>query len=181
MKVYLASWFASINETKKKADELRAVGIEVTSRWLEETIKPTTQIQDVELDYLRETAKVDLHDILIADTVVLNVPSFEELKDPTIPLSAWARGGRHFEAGFQYATMVFFYNLPSHIFDKGTRRLILVGRRENVFHYLDSLSRNGRAFDMMLPEIPCFDTWEEAKNYLVEIAEKEPKPIESVV
>ena len=119
MKVYLASWFASLPVIKQRAEDLRANGIQVTSRWLEEKVKPTVQIKDVEDDYLRETAMVDIHDILIADTLVLNVPSADDLKTANIPLSSWARGGRHFEAGFHYATMMFLEYLPQSIKDRG--------------------------------------------------------------
>ncbi len=166
MKVYLASWFQSLPEMRQRAEELRTNGIEVTSRWLEERVKPTTQINDVSEEYLRDTAMVDIHDILLANVVVLNVPSAEQLKDPTMPIASWARGGRHFEAGFQYATMVFYNFLPWSVNNRGTRQLILVGHKENVFHYLDDLKLNGRAFGFELPVVPCFDTWEDAKQYL---------------
>jgi len=167
MRVYLASWFQSLPEMRQRADELRANGIEITSRWLEERVKPTTQICDVSAEYLRDTAMVDLHDILLANVVVLNVPSAEQLKDPTMPIASWARGGRHFEAGFQYATMVFLSFLPSWIRSRGDRQLILIGHKENVFHYLDDLKLNGRALDLELPVIPCFETWADAREYLV--------------
>lgn len=175
MKVYLASWFASLHEIQKRAEELRAEGIEVTSRWLEEKVAPTTQIQDVSGDYLRDTAKVDIHDILLANVVVLNVPSVEDLKDTSMPVASWARGGRHFEAGFQYATMVLIKFLPKTIQNRGTRRLVLVGRRENVFHYLDDLKKNGLADSLDLPEIPCFETWALAKEFLFKTAKEEAR------
>lgn len=168
MKVYLASWFASLLAMRDRAAELRAEGIEVTSRWLEEKVKPTVQIKDVEDDYLRETAMVDIHDILIATTVVLNIPSAEDLKALDIPTASWARGGRHFEAGFHYATMMFLEYLPQHIQDRGQRELLLVGHKENVFHYLDGVMQL-RADGFKLPKITTFDTWEQAKNYLVNV------------
>lgn len=173
MKVYLASWFASKDNMKTRAHDLRAAGIEVTSRWLEEKISGNTQIQDVEDDYLRETAQVDIHDILLADTLVLNVPSADELKTLDMPTASWARGGRHFEAGFQYATMVFWSYLPQSITMRGQRRLILVGHKENVFHYLDNIDLNGLAYNFPLPSILTFSTWEEAKEYLINIASTE--------
>lgn len=166
MRVYLASWFASLQVIKQRAEELRANGIQVTSRWLEEKVKPTVQIKDVEDDYLRETAMVDIHDILIADTLVLNVPSEEDLKTTDIPLSSWARGGRHFEAGFHYATMMFLKYLPESIQNRGPRQLLLVGHKENVFHYLDGVLPF-KADGISLPSIVTFDTWEEAKANLI--------------
>jgi hypothetical protein len=165
-KVYLASWFASLPIIRQRAEELRANGIDVTSRWLEEKVKPTVQIQDVEDDYLRETAMIDIHDILIADTLVLNVPSTEDLKTYNLPLSNWARGGRQFEAGFHYATMMFLAYLPQSIQDRGPRQMLLVGHKENVFHYLDGILPS-KADNIPLPTITTFETWEEAKNYLI--------------
>jgi len=173
MKVYLASWFASLHEIQTRANELRAQGIEVTSRWLEEKVAPTTAITDVSAEYLRDTAMVDIHDILLADTLVLNTPSPEDLKRTDMSISTWARGGRHFEAGFQYATMVFFNLLPKRIQDRGPRRLVLVGHRENVFHYLDIAGLNGFADSLSLPAIPCYPTWDEAKKFLVMQSENE--------
>lgn len=164
MKVYLASWFASKDDMSVRAEQLRASGIEVTSRWLQETVKPTTQIKDVADNYLRETAQIDIEDILAADTVVLNVPSAEDLKREDMPISSWARGGRHFEAGFQYATMYFFHSMPAYVRTLGSRRLILVGHKENVFHYLDGVLGNG------FPTIETFSTWEEARTYLLELS-----------
>lgn len=173
MKVYLASWFASKDEMKIRAEDLRANGIEVTSRWLEEKVAGTVQIHEVADDYLRETAQVDIHDILLANTVVLNVPSAEQLKTADIPVASWARGGRHFEAGFQYATMMFYWNMPEDIRNRGDRNLILVGHKENVFHYLDDFDLNGLADGYTLPEIQTFDTWEEAKAAIIQSANLE--------
>lgn len=167
MKVYIASWFASKEEMVQQAEELRAHGIEVTSRWLEEKVSSNVQITDVSESYLRETAQVDIEDILRANIVVLNVPSLEKLKDSTIPTASWARGGRHFEAGFQYATMVFLNYLPKELYERGTRYLWLVGRKENVFHYLNDLSKNGTADGMTLPIIRTFETWDAASESLI--------------
>lgn len=169
MKVYLASWFHSKDIMRNRATELEEAGINVTSRWIDETVDSQSQIKDVKVDYLRETAQIDLHDILLADTVVLHVPSKEDLDNSKIPISSWARGGRHFEAGFHYATMMYYSYLPGRVWNRGPRRLILVGHRENVFHHLDNIRKNGTADDIILPTIDCFSTWEEAKNHLIEI------------
>ena len=150
-----------------RAEELRAEGIEVTARWLKETVPGTAQIKDVKPDYLRETAKIDIEDILFANVVVLNVPSTEDLEAYNIPISSWARGGRHFEAGFQYATIMLFQYLPDFIRSRGARRLVLVGHKENVFHFLDNLEKNGAIDGLDLPEILTFETWKEAKEHLI--------------
>lgn len=167
MRVYLASWFNSIEEIRTRATELRASGVEVTSRWLEETVKADCQIKDVSEAYLRETARADVEDVLKANIVVLNTPSPEELKSTEMPTSSWARGGRHFEAGLHYATMMLFPYLPSWISNRGLRELVLVGHRENVFHHLDENLPNPHADNLTMPPIKLTRTWAEAKEYIV--------------
>lgn len=178
MKVYLASWFASKDDIKKRAERLEANGIEVTSRWLDEQIKGTTNISEVSDNYLRETAKVDIEDILLANILVLNVPSAEEISTIDIPIASWARGGRHFETGFFYATMVFFNQISKYLTNKAPRMLILVGHRENVFHYLDGLN-SPRADNYYLPTIELFETWELAEKFLVYTNTNEVNSIKS--
>lgn len=168
MKVYLASWYASRDEIKQRAEELRAAGIVVTSRWLDESNNPNSAIKDNSDDYLRETAVVDIEDVLLANVVVLRVPSATELVEANLPIATWARGGRHFEAGFQYATVLFYHFMPQFIKTIGSRSLILVGHQENVFHYLDGINKHLKVFGMDPPEIPCFETWEAARTYLIE-------------
>lgn len=170
MKVYLASWYASREDMKKRAEELRANGIEVTSRWLEETTNPTSQIVDMGDGFLRDTARIDIEDILLANVLVLNTPSEIDFKETDIILSTWARGGRHFEAGFQYATMLFFQEIKQRLPYDTPRMLILVGHKENVFHYLDDVKT---LFN--LPQIHTFKTWEEAKRFLFSKASSEEK------
>jgi hypothetical protein len=172
MKVYLASWFASKDEMKKRAEDLQKLGIESTARWINEVIDGQTQIKDVDKSYLKGTARIDIEDILTADTMILNVPSEEDLESYNLPLSTWARGGRHFEAGFQYATMFLFEQLPEYIKERGVRKLILVGHKENVFHYLDDLESNGSIGEFDLPSILTFADWEEACKYLTRIREE---------
>lgn len=170
MRVYLASWFSSKDLIKARAEELRAVDIEVTSNWLEEKADPKSEIKDISGDIHRETAAIDIQDILDANAVVLHVPTAAELTDAGIPVSSWARGGRHFESGFQYATMLFFHFLPNKTRSRGSRQLIIVGHKENVFHYLDGVKRLN-ADGLELPKIKQFDNWELAKIYLLSIAD----------
>lgn len=119
MKLYLAGMFSTIKLRKQQAAELRAVGIEVTSRWIDESVPHTVEIKDVPEVYLQETSIVDLADIDSADALVSFVPSAQELVDATV--SASTRGGRHVEFGYAIG--------------KG-KPIIVVGGRENVFHYL---------------------------------------------
>lgn len=145
MRVYLAAMYARKQEMQAKAEELRALGIEVTSRWLLETSKPGIALKEAQQELgtkgLRGIARTDIQDILRADVTAL----FTE--DPGLPT---VRGGRHFESGFAYA--VSFYS-------NGQCKLITVGPRENIFHFL--------------PDVQNFPTWEQAKQYLEDLRGKQ--------
>lgn len=135
MKLYLAGMFSTIKLRKQQAAELRNVGIEVTSRWIDETVPHTVEIKDVPEVYLQETSIVDLEDIDRADALVSFVPSAQELVDATV--SASSRGGRHVEFGYAIGK---------------SKPIIVVGPRENVFHYLpeDRNIKHVESFDKLL-------------------------------
>lgn len=155
MKVYIASMFADKDRVLARGKELAALGIESTSRWASEAVPHNVTMQDCQEEYLRETAVADLDDILIADKVILTVPDAEMLVNATVATSS--RGGRHFESGFVYGLMV------AQMRDGGkpTRELIILGKKENVFHCLD-----GGLRDETYPAIKIIETWEEVKLYL---------------
>jgi hypothetical protein len=157
MKVYIASMFADKDRVKARGKELAADGITCTSRWVDENAPHTATIKDFPDEYFRETAAFDIVDILAADKVVLTVPSEEMLADATPRASS--RGGRHFESGFVYGLIL------AQMMDGGkpTRELVICGKRENVFHFIDGLGAVQH-----LPAIKQFDTWEDTKKYLVE-------------
>src|SRR5271170_398584 len=119
MKVYLAGMFSTIATRKAQAAELRALGIEVTSRWIDETVPHNVSMKDVPDEYHRETSQADIQDILNADAFIMFVPSAMELIEA--PVLNSSRGGRHFEMGFAYAL-----NKP----------IFVCGPKENVFHHL---------------------------------------------
>ncbi len=125
MRCYLASWFGNKTRLKKKVKLLSKHGIIVTSRWLDENVAQTVGIKDVTKNHLIETSRIDIEDIDSADVVVLVTPKKKDLK--RISKTGWARGGRHFETGYQYALM-------THLYPK--KRLIILGPKENVFHWL---------------------------------------------
>jgi hypothetical protein len=155
MKVYIASMFSDKDRVLARGKELEALGIECTSRWASETVPHNVTIQDCTEEYLRETAVADIQDILRADVVVLTVPEDKLLVDATVASSS--RGGRHFESGFVYGLAL------SQAFDGGrpTRELVILGKKENVFHYLD-----GSGVTSIYPAIKIISTWEETKSYL---------------
>lgn len=155
MKVYIASNFADKDRVKARGEELAALGITCTSRWALETAPHNCKITDVKEDYLRETAVFDIEDILVADVVVLTVPTPEQLMNLTP--HQMSRGGRTFESGFQYGLMV------ATAMTTGTvnRKLIVMGDKENVFHFLD-----GTLMAAKYPTVVVLPTWEEVKTYL---------------
>ena len=111
MKIYLAARYSRLNELKYYCTELENIGYTVTSRW----IKGNHQINDPN-DIITQArfAKEDYEDILASDLLI----SFTE---PPRKLNN-SRGGRHVEYGIALALK---------------KKIIIIGYRENVFHYLN--------------------------------------------
>jgi nucleoside 2-deoxyribosyltransferase len=106
MIAYVAAPFKRKPEAKKFAQELERYGVQVTSRW--HTTHPDTD----DPEGLAQQARDDLDDIDQADTFIL------------LNFKGWlmeGQGGKHVETGYALA--------------KG-KRVIIVGKRWNVFHYL---------------------------------------------
>jgi hypothetical protein len=158
MKVYIASMFSDKDRVVARGNELAELGIESTSRWASETVPHNVTLKDCTDDYLRETAVADVEDILRADKVVLTVPEPQLLVDATVAASS--RGGRHFESGLVYGLIL----AQARDGGRPTRELIILGKKENVFHYLDGLGVAER-----YPAIRIFATWDEVKQYLYEV------------
>lgn len=155
MRVYIASMFSDKDRVLARGKELEALGIECTSRWASETVPHNVTLKDCTDEYLRETAVADVEDILRADKVVLTVPEPKLLVDATVASSS--RGGRHFESGLVYGLIL------AQALDGGrpTRELVILGKKENVFHYLDGVGVTSR-----YPAIRIIETWDEVKQYL---------------
>lgn len=149
MKVYIASFFADKDRVGKRSAELAALGITATNRWCTETAPHNCTITDYPDEYFRETAVIDLEDILAADVLILTVPTDRQCMDLTP--HQMSRGGRHFETGLFYGLM---------LRDKH-REMIILGARENVFHFLD-----GQSVTKSFPRIQHMETWEEVVSYL---------------
>lgn len=120
MKLYIAAPWVRQSETRDRAEQLKSLGIEVTSRWLTED--PEAEQTPT---YQQERALIDLEDIRAADYFVL----LAEHDSRT--------GGKHFETGYAYAI---------------GKRVLVVGRHENVFHHL--------------PEIVYVSSWDNAMTKL---------------
>lgn len=115
MKVYLAARYSKHPEMREFAAYLRARGEEVTSRWIEGSHELGDHPTD---EGRRRLATEDLEDLKAADAVI----AFSE--EPRTMSNA--RGGRHVEFGLAIAM---------------GKQIIVVGPRENVFHYLPGIER----------------------------------------
>ena len=112
--------------------ELAHMGHEVTSRWVRREPQLDGREQPVDADQGRGSearyAIEDLEDLQTADWIIF-------FSEP--PRSTNSRGGRHVEFGAALALGM---------------RMILVGPRENVFHYA--------------PEIEVYDDWQALRDVL---------------
>lgn len=120
MKIYLASRYSRMRELRGYREQLNAKGHVITSRWLD----GEHEAADGDESQWRRFAEDDCADIRRAECVI----SFTEPSTTPTP-----RGGRHVEFGFALALH---------------KQIIIVGHRENVFHYLE--------------DVAFFQTWEQA-------------------
>jgi nucleoside 2-deoxyribosyltransferase len=122
MWLYFAGRYGRREELKRYAGELRAMGITVTSRWLDGAHEDDNGTPEEAERFAIE----DLKDLDVADVLV----AFTE-SPGAVPNRA--RGGRHVEFGYALA--------------KG-KQVCVVGHRENVFCYLPDVGhfKNFEAF-----------------------------------
>ena len=115
MKVYLAAAFSRQNEIKEIARQLRNLGVEVTSRWLDaETIyKKPTRLRT-------EDAFTDIRDLRAADILIRFTDSVDGNSVPSRLISC----ARMFEFG-----MAWERGMP----------IFVVGGTQNVFDYLPNV------------------------------------------
>lgn len=119
MRIYLAARYARRHEMQAIAGDLRAMGHQVTSRW----INGTHELDDHPSRGERARLAVeDWEDLNLAECCI----SFTEA--PRAVLEQPGRGGRHVEFGAAGAMQ---------------QRLILVGPTENVFHWLPWVEHAG--------------------------------------
>lgn len=108
-RIYLAARAGRRLEMLGVAEELRALGFQVTSSWIH-----AERAEETMGDALRGAlGESCLSDIVRADGLI----TFTETS-----ASPWSRGGRHVELGYALGI--------------GDFRIIVVGHRENVFHCL---------------------------------------------
>ena len=123
MKIYIAGQYWRRDELKGLALKLEAMGIEVTSRWLNEKEPLDGGMNHKPGAWYRETAIVDLEDIDRADGILL----FSEDPNEGVP-----RGGRHVEFGYAIGT---------------NKALHVIGPWENIFHFLPAVKHYDDIYD----------------------------------
>lgn len=151
MIIYLASRYSRREELCGYRTLLQKHGHVVNARWLngkhqisdagvpigdegERLVEGDCGSTDPAAAALRQSfAEEDLRDLLEADCII----SFTEP-----PRSTASRGGRHVEHGF-----VLGWNRIAAMEGLNTKRVIVVGYRENLFHWI--------------PEVEFVDTWEQ--------------------
>jgi nucleoside 2-deoxyribosyltransferase len=125
MKIYLAARYSRRDLMKELAAELRRMGHEVTSRWLEtDWVSRPDASSAAPPEYREKYAQIDMEDVQAADAVI----SFTEAPGDG------SRGGRHIEFGLAVAW---------------GKRLIVVGYRENLFHHLPAVEFFSSQWDML--------------------------------
>lgn len=136
-RVYLASRFSLQKEHLPRIADLEANNMLCCARWITEEPELSAETTPG-LDELRaEWGQKDYNDVVDADAMV----AFSESPDGDVP--GRSRGGRHVEFGIALAL-----GIP----------IIVVGPKENIFHYLVVPNR-----------IEHVETWEQALAKLNEM------------
>lgn len=116
MRVYLGASFSRQSEMRAIAERLKLSGVEVTSRWLEETPPPNHNREK----FFRECAFLDVEDVKRANMLVRFA---DDLRGSIVPANL-ATGARMFETGLAWSL-----GIP----------IVVVGGYQNVFDYLPSI------------------------------------------
>lgn len=128
--VYLAARYSRLRELQVYRDELRAAGFDVRARWVDGEHEMVDGVASPEQSC--GFAMDDIEDLRAARIVI----NFTEHPGA----DGRQRGGRHVEFGYALTCLL----------DTGwiePYRVLIVGPRENVFHYL--------------PAVEQYDTWPE--------------------
>ena len=122
MNVYIAAPYRMKELIKERAAELRAGGVVVTSTWIDEPHKPSTQMQDLTHEEHQAYAVQDVKDVMAADILLLH----------TDPTKSIVRQGRTVEMGIFVGRRAATHRaLP----------IFVVGLEyENIFHHLPQVT-----------------------------------------
>ena len=119
MKVYLAAPYSMKDIIVERAKELRNLGISVTSTWIDEPHKPTTQMHELTHEEHQTYALNDVGDVEAANVFVFHTDETGKI----------VRAGRHVEFGMAVILGRLRY-MP----------IVVVGNQyENIFHHLPNV------------------------------------------
>lgn len=153
MKIYLASAWSRKEEMQGIANQLTAMGHEITSRWLfnekdQSTLVPlskdavASQFESVAREALhQEHALHDVEDVLRADCLI----RFSDADEMAFPLvaSKLCSGARHFEMGLAYlwGKLAEFYanEMPNSEIIVKPNIIFVVGGKQNIFDRLPEI------------------------------------------
>jgi hypothetical protein len=129
--VYLAAAFWRKEEMKALSLLIKELGVQVTSRWLDEESLPKGETAKAR--FLRDTAQMDADDVKAADTLIR---FSDDLSMPTIP-SSWGTGSRLEECGMAHAwsKQIVIVGGTQSLFDRFPQR-IHVRDAEDLLKYL---------------------------------------------
>lgn len=127
--IYLAARYGRHVEMQTYANQLVALGHTVVSVWI---WGGHDLREDATLEENRRLAEEDKYDLALADILIY----FSESNT-----SESGRGGRHVEFGMALDKQI---------------QIVLIGERENVFHYLS--------------EVTCYQTWQ---DFIIKLAMSE--------
>lgn len=119
MRIYLAAAFSRRKEIKIYREELKEIGMDIQSRWLDEKMPQGCDREK----YLRETAFIDVSDVKNCDLLVRFTDDFSQWSDGKIP-TRLGSCARMFEFGLAWGA-----GIP----------IIVVGGFQNVFDRLPNV------------------------------------------
>lgn len=137
-RVYLAARYSRAEELRGYRDQLKALGVEVTSRWIDHhdaTLEKSLTPEQLAAHPIvgAAYAQADIEDLLLSDTLI----AFTE--------TGGGKGGRHVELGL---------GLAKRIGGGSSYCVIVIGPRENIF--------------TTLPYVEHYDAWEAFLNRVVD-------------
>lgn len=136
MKVYIASAYQTRDTVRAHVADLTSVGIQCTSRWLNEKVEITPgtvgAATDLSDEAVRQHVSTDLTDVAAADTLVLFTAS---------ATGHIGGGGRHVEMGYALALdkHVVVIGTPENVFQRGAKRTTVVADWHEAFVTLIAL------------------------------------------
>lgn len=142
MHIYLVARYDRKAELRGYAEDLRALGHTISASWLEEGDAEAAYNWNPDPAMYRRFARQAIDDLMASDCSI----HFTEPPTRELVSGVTARGGRHVELGLAYGLRDYT------AVDGDAHRIVIVGPRENVFHYL--------------PAVDHFPTWDEALTAL---------------